>query len=160
MSVRGIADCELVTNLVSRIAPGAKILDILWSPHRGQSATRPRVWAVAGGAHGLLQTWFEVLLRIGRAGQARLKMCDLANEIALTTSGVTRLIDRIVEAGYVQRTPSDSDRRVLYLELTESGHDILEAACRTHLKDLDEQMFSRLTRRDAQQLDSLLEKLR
>ena len=111
-------------------------------------------------AHGLLQTWFEVLLRIGRAGVARLKMCDLANEIALTTGGVTRLIDRIVEAGYVQRTPSDSDRRVLYLELTESGHDILEAACRTHLKDLDEQMFSRLTRREAQQLDSLLEKLR
>ncbi|MCH7669055.1 MAG: MarR family transcriptional regulator [Acidobacteria bacterium] len=111
-------------------------------------------------AHGLLQTWFEVLLRIGRAGEARLKMCDLANEIALTTGGVTRLIDRIVEAGYVQRTPSDSDRRVLYLELTESGHDILEAACRTHLKDLDEQMFSRLTRREAQQLDSLLEKLR
>ena len=111
-------------------------------------------------AHGLLQTWFEVLLRIGRAGEARLKMCDLANEIALTTGGVTRLIDRIVEAGYVQRTPSDSDRRVLYLELTESGRDVLKAACRTHLKDLDEQMFSRLTRREAQQLDSLLEKLR
>ena len=111
-------------------------------------------------AHGLLQTWFEVLLRIGRAGEARLKMCDLANEIALTTGGVTRLIDRIVEAGYVQRTPSDSDRRVLYLELTELGRDILEAACCTHLKDLDEHMFSRLTRREAQQLDSLLEKLR
>ena len=111
-------------------------------------------------AHGLLLAWFEVLLRIARAGEERLKMCDLANEIALTTGGVTRLIDRIVEAGYVQRTPSDSDRRVLYLELTESGRDVLKAACRTHLKDLDEQMFSRLTRREAQQLDSLLEKLR
>lgn len=87
-------------------------------------------------------------------------MCDLAHEIALTTGGVTRLIDRIVEAGYVQRTPSDSDRRVLYLELTDSGRETLEAACRTHLKDLDEQIFSRLTHSEAQQLDSLLEKLR
>lgn len=110
--------------------------------------------------HGLLQTWFEVLLRIGRAGEERLKMCDLADEIALTTGGVTRLIDRIVEAGYVQRTPSDSDRRVLYLELTDSGRETLEAACRTHLKDLDEQIFSRLTHSEALQLDSLLEKLR
>lgn len=111
-------------------------------------------------SHDLSHTWFEVLLRIGRADEERLKMCDLANEIALTTGGVTRLVDRMVDAGYILRVPSPSDRRVQFIELTDTGRTLLEDACATHLGDLEDQMFSRLTRSEAAQLDALLEKLR
>ncbi len=111
-------------------------------------------------SHDLSHTWFEVLLRIGRANEERLKMCDLANEIALTTGGVTRLVDRMVDAGYILRVPSPSDRRVQFIELTDTGRTLLEDACATHLGDLEDQMFSRLTIREAEQLDALLEKLR
>ncbi len=51
-------------------------------------------------------TWFEVLLRVARSPEERLMMSELSSQLALTTGGVTRLVDRIVEAGYLERMPA------------------------------------------------------
>ena len=48
---------------------------------------------------GLPHIWFEVLIRLARSAEGHLTMSALADQIALTTSGITRLIDRIQTAG-------------------------------------------------------------
>ncbi len=61
-----------------------------------------------------------VVLQIMLAG-GRLKMADLADTLVVTRGGVTRIVDRLVDAGYLVRVPSDKDRRVIYAEVTEEA---------------------------------------
>ena len=65
------------------------------------------------GECGVPQAWFEVLLRISRADGGQVSMGVLAQQVALTSGGVTRLLDRMIDAGLVQRVPCPTDRRVL-----------------------------------------------
>ncbi len=55
----------------------------------------------------------------------RLKMTDLADTLVVTRGGVTRIVDRLVKAGYIARVPSEEDRRVVYAEVTEAGRRLI-----------------------------------
>jgi MarR family transcriptional regulator, 2-MHQ and catechol-resistance regulon repressor len=104
-------------------------------------------------------TWFEVLLRIARSEQGRMTMGSLADQIALTTGGVTRLVDRMVAAGYVERLPCPTDRRISYAALTPAGRAKVEEAAAVHAADL-EAAFAGLTEDEVRALDALLDRLR
>ena len=108
---------------------------------------------------GLLQTWFEVLLRVSRADGAQVAMGALAEQVALTSGGISKLVDRMVEAGLLQRVPCASDRRVSYAALTPEGARRLAQATQVHAADL-RQVFSGFTRQDLRTLDGLLDRLR
>ena len=69
--------------------------------------------------HGLTINDYEVLLRLARAPDRRMRRVDLAEEVLLTASGITRLLDGLEKAGSVERGTCDSDRRVVYAVLTE-----------------------------------------
>ncbi len=111
-------------------------------------------------AHGLSNGSFEALLRIGRSPDQRLIMRELAEQVALTTGGVTRLVDRLVEAGYVERCGDPADRRVNYIQLTDEGRRKLEAAVGSHLSDLDAELFARLDSKEVAELNRIMDKLR
>ena len=106
-----------------------------------------------------LQT-FEVLLRISRAPDGRITMSALADGVALTTGGVTRLADRLEKDGLVQRVSCPSDRRVVYLALTEQGRDTLAVALTHHLDSLERRVASRISVRDTATFNRVLEQLR
>ena len=55
-------------------------------------------------------------------------MGALAQQVALTTGGVTRLVDRMISAGLVERVPCPTDRRVLFAALTPAGEAKLDEA--------------------------------
>ena len=55
--------------------------------------------------------WFDVLIHVGGAPEGQLTMSKLSADIALTTGGVTRLVDRMVDAHLVARQSCPSDRR-------------------------------------------------
>ena len=90
---------------------------------------------------GLPLTWYDVLLNLNEAG-GRLRMQELARSIVLSKSGLTRLVDRMVAAGYVCREPAEGDRRGLLAVLTPAGKDALRAAAPVHLRGI-EQHFGR-----------------
>jgi DNA-binding MarR family transcriptional regulator len=92
-------------------------------------------------ATGLPLTWYDVLLNLNEAG-GRLRMQELARSIVLSKSGLTRLVDRMVAAGYVCREPAEGDRRGLLAVLTPEGKDALRAAAPVHLRGI-EQHFGR-----------------
>jgi MarR family 2-MHQ and catechol resistance regulon transcriptional repressor len=108
---------------------------------------------------GIPHTWFEVLLRISRADGGQISMGALAQQVALTTGGITRLVDRLIGAGLIQRVPCPTDRRVSFAALTEQGHAKLDEAATVHAANL-RQAFAGLTADDLRTLDDLLDRLR
>ena len=83
--------------------------------------------------HGLGGIDFEVLLRLGRSPDQRLRLGDLTAQTALTSSGVTRLVDRLERAGLVRRQPCSDDRRTTWAVLTPEGQARLARALPGHL---------------------------
>jgi MarR family transcriptional regulator, 2-MHQ and catechol-resistance regulon repressor len=84
-------------------------------------------------AAGLSAHEFEVLLRLLRTPGHRLRMTELAGCSGLSTSGMTRLIDRLERHGLVERKSCPTDRRGLEAGLTPSGRRSVETALRPHL---------------------------
>lgn len=101
---------------------------------RAHAAMTRRLSAELLEQHGLTLHDFEVLLHLAGAPGGRLRRVDLAERILLTPSGITRLLDGIERAGLVARAECDSDRRVVYAELTEAGRRRFEEARRTHVQ--------------------------
>ena len=108
---------------------------------------------------GIPQPWFEVLLRISRSDGGQISMGALAAQVALTTGGITKLLDRMIDAGLVSRVPCPTDRRVSFAALTPRGRNTLEQASALHTRDL-RQVFEGFDAADLRTLDELLDRLR
>ena len=87
--------------------------------------------------HDLSLPEYEALLRIAESPNGRLRMSQLASEVELSKSGVTRLIDRLVDDGFVQRCQCSHDARGAEAVLTPDGQERLRAALGTYLRGLD-----------------------
>ena len=108
---------------------------------------------------GIPIAWFEVLLRLARAEGDQLTMGALTEQVALTSGGVTRLLDRMIKAGYVERRQCPTDRRVVYAALTSAGREKVEEAALVHARDLEE-VFASFSPGERRELDGLLDRLR
>ena len=84
-------------------------------------------------AHGLTINDYEVLLRLSRAEGSRMRRVDLAQEVLLTPSGITRLLEGLERSGFVERVACKEDLRVSYAQLTTAGRSKLRAASKTHI---------------------------
>lgn len=83
---------------------------------------------------------FGILLRLARTPGRRLRMTELAAQAALSTSGLTRLVDRLEDGGYLRRDPSSSDRRSSLAVLTDLGATVVAEALPGHLESLRRNM--------------------
>ena len=83
--------------------------------------------------HGLTINDYEVLLLLARAREGRMRRVDLAQEVVLTASGITRLLDGLQTAGLVEKSGCPSDARVTYAVLSDDGRRRLRAASRDYL---------------------------
>jgi DNA-binding MarR family transcriptional regulator len=79
---------------------------------------------------GMPLTWFEVLLRLNSAPGRRQRMTDLACAVGFSESGISRLANRLEEAGYITRELSRSDRRSTDAVITDEGTAALDRAAR------------------------------
>lgn len=86
--------------------------------------------------HDLSFAEYDALLSIATAPERRIRMRQLADRVLLSKSGVTRLIDRLVLDGLVERDTCVSDARGAEAVLTEAGLDRLRAASTTHLRGI------------------------
>lgn len=110
--------------------------------------------------HDISLVWFEALLRLGKSEEGRMSMSQLAEQMVLTSGGITRLVDRLDAAGLVERVACPSDRRVQWAQLTPSGSATLEAAAASHLHDLDNHFMSEMNEGELHTLTTVLERLR
>ena len=98
--------------------------------------------------HDLSLAEYDALLTIADAPDRRIRMRQLADRVILSKSGVTRLIDRLVLDGLVQRDVCLSDARGAEAVLTPAGLDRLRHASRTHLRGIDEHFLAALEPED------------
>ncbi len=88
--------------------------------------------------HDITFAEYDALLHIAQAPDRRIRMGLLAEEVLLSKSGVTRLVDRLVGDGLVERSACMADARGAEAVLTDRGLERLRAASRTHLRGIDE----------------------
>src|SRR5437763_7128421 len=110
-------------------------------------------------AVGIPLLWYGVLLHLGRSPGGFRPMSELVAATAFTSGGVTRLVDRIEQAGYVERRPCPNDRRVTYVGLTERGQKLLERASAVHVRGIQEHLVDVLDAAEVAQLDAILAKV-
>lgn len=103
---------------------------------------------------------FQVLVRLARSAGERLRMTDLAAQTGLTPGGLTRTIDRLVEAGLVTRAACPGDRRVVYAELTSAGHHQCLQLLARHERDIAAMLDGLFDERDGAVLLAMLQRLR
>ncbi|WP_436795066.1 MarR family winged helix-turn-helix transcriptional regulator [Actinospongicola halichondriae] len=120
------------------------------------------VTALANGASegSLPVPWLGVLIRLARTPDHRLRMTELARDMTMSTSGLTRLIDRVETAGHVERERCPEDRRGLWAVLTPAGLDVVMAAAPGHLADLDHLIAGALGHDELVTLTDLLRRVR
>lgn len=82
--------------------------------------------------HGLSKPQFDVLRRLLDADDNRTRMQDLAQSLFYSSGSATRVIDRLVESGLVERGADENDRRVVYVCLTPAGFELARKAVDAH----------------------------
>jgi DNA-binding MarR family transcriptional regulator len=109
--------------------------------------------------HGLTLNDYEVLLHLANAEERMMRRVDLAGEVILTASGITRLLEGLERAGYVEKATCETDARVSYAKLTDLGLAKLREASRTHLAGIEELFTSRYSDAELELLAGFLGRL-
>ena len=126
---------------------------------RGHAALTRELNALLVADHGLTINDYEVLLRLARAPDCRLKRVELAQSVLLTPSGITRLLDGLQSAGLVEKASCETDARVTYAALTDAGREKLGEASESHLADIERVFTSRFDEAELGTLAELLGRL-
>jgi len=126
---------------------------------RAHAALTRRFSADLQATHGLTLNAYEVLLHLAHAPNRRLRRVDLAGSVLLTASGITRLLDGLERAGYVDRAADENDARVTYAVLTDAGYEKLRDAAPTHVGGIRELFIDRFSCDELETLAELLDRL-
>jgi DNA-binding MarR family transcriptional regulator len=126
---------------------------------RAHSAITRQLNADLLNEHGLTLNDYEVLLCLAREPNGMLRRVDLAQTVILTASGITRLLDGLERAGFVEKASCASDARVSYAKLTDAGRAKLDAAAVTHLAGIDDLFLGRYSESERETLAELLGRL-
>jgi DNA-binding MarR family transcriptional regulator len=103
---------------------------------------------------------YQVFVFLSAAEDDSMKMCDLAELLQLSPSGLTRRLDGLVKAGWVERRPSELDRRVQHAVLTDAGRAKLEAAAPLHVASVRNRIIDLLDRDELEAFARVFGKIR
>ena len=109
--------------------------------------------------HDLTINEYSCLLLLERAEDRRMRRVDIAAEMVLSPSGITRMLDRLESAGLVEKAKCSTDARVTYAVITDAGRRRLREAGHAHDAVVEELVGGRLPKRDLKKLADLLERL-
>lgn len=96
------------------------------------------------------------ILRILNGANEPMKVQTIKNRMIERSPNATRLMDKLHAKDFIERCPSEEDRRVVYIEITHKGKELLESIS----KDFNQELLKNITDEDAIQLSTLLDKMR
>ena len=109
--------------------------------------------------HGLEAGWYDVLATLRRAGPPfRLRPTEFTGALMLTSSGTTKRLDRLEQAGLVVRTPDPADRRGVLITLTGEGRALIDRVTEAHMAN-EARLLEGLSKADRDRLAGLLREL-
>jgi DNA-binding MarR family transcriptional regulator len=103
--------------------------------------------------------WYDVLWALERAPERRLRMSELAEHVVLSRSNLTRLVDRLEEAGLVARERSEEDRRGAYAVITAEGREVRRKMWPTYEAGIREIFDSQLGEAEARSMAAALQRM-
>ena len=115
--------------------------------------------AALAAEHGITTRDYEALLYLAQAPDRALPMSLLAERTMLTRSGITRLVDGLVSAGWIERKPCESDARISYAQLTDAGYEKLREAGCAHIASVRRLFHEHFSAAEIEQLAGLLSRL-
>jgi DNA-binding MarR family transcriptional regulator len=145
--------------LTPQASEGVPALDAFVALLRAHAALTRELNADLVNRHGLTINDYEVLLHLARTDGRQLRRVDLADRLVLTASGITRLLDGLERAGFVEKGRCESDARVTYAVLTETGLDKLREASDTHVGGIRDAFEQRYTEDELGAIAELLARL-
>jgi DNA-binding MarR family transcriptional regulator len=109
--------------------------------------------------HGLEPGWHDLLATLRRSGPPfALRPSDLTGTLMLTSSGTTKRLDKLEEAGLIARGPDPHDRRAILITLTPAGKDLIDGVTAAHLAN-EASLLEGLSAAEQRELAALLRKL-
>src|SRR4051794_4414077 len=110
-------------------------------------------------AHGLPLSSYEVLLRLAGSEERRMRLSQLADAVLLSRSGLSRLVQRLVDQGLVERAECTTDARGAFAVLTDEGQRRLDEARETHRAGVRARFLGALSDAQQRQLAAAWEKI-
>jgi DNA-binding MarR family transcriptional regulator len=109
--------------------------------------------------HGLESGWHDVLATLRRHGPPyQLRPSEFSSTLMLTSSGTTKRLDRLEQAGLITRAPDPQDRRGVIITLTPAGLELIDAVMEAHLAN-ERRLLGALSESERDRLADLLRKL-
>ena len=103
-------------------------------------------------------SWYDLLWALYRSPGRRLRVKDLADEVVLSPTAMSRFVDRVADAGYVRREPHPEDRRALQIAITPEGEQLLRRMWPVYARGI-ERHFAAVAGRSAPRLRSLFRRM-
>ncbi len=159
-----------MTDLTDQRAPGTALdadVDACHAPHQVAWRSLARTHAAVSGRvqEALTEAglpplaWFDVLSTVAE-NDGRMKMGELAEALIITRGGLTKLVDRLVKAGLLERVFCESDRRVSYASLLPAGAELLNEMLPVVSGELQVAFAANISRVEAEQLTGTLDRVR
>jgi DNA-binding MarR family transcriptional regulator len=124
---------QLITKTSPATTAFTRLLD-------AQAVLRRELNASLVAQHGLTLNDYGALLLLSRAGEEGMRRIDLAHELQLSPSGITRLLERLEDQGLVGTGACKEDARVSYAVLTDAGLTKLKECAPGHVADIEERL--------------------
>ncbi len=109
--------------------------------------------------NGISIGWYDVLINLYHGEKGGLRMQDLAERVFMSNSGLTRLLDRMIEEGLVVRDTCAEDRRVFLAVLTEKGHALIEELLPQHQGRVRNYFLQHLTSDEKEMMTAVLQRV-
>lgn len=149
-----------MSNPATATRPGTAHGDAWGALTRTHAAISQRLQDALAAASFPPLPWYEVLATVAESPEGRMKMGDLAEALVITRGGLTKLVDRLVNAGLMERTFCDTDRRVSYATLLPAGADLLGEMRPIVVAELKTSFAANLTAAQARDLSEALDRVR
>ena len=103
-------------------------------------------------------TWYDLLWALYRQPERRLRVNELAREVVLSPTAMSRFVDRVEAAGCVRREPDPADRRALQVAITDEGIALLRRMWPIYRAGI-ERHFTAFLGRSAPRIRAMLERM-
>ena len=112
---------------------------------RGMAIVNRRLAQDMQQEHGYHISWYDALVRLYHAPNREMTMSDLADSVVMSAGGLTRLLDKMVEEGLVERVLDPDDRRLVYARLTGAGRELAAELMQAHQQRIREYVVQHLS---------------
>lgn len=126
---------------------------------RGMAIVNRRLARDMQQEHGYHISWYDVLVRLFHAPHCQMTMSELADNVVMSGGGLTRLLDKMVEAGLIERVLDPEDRRLVYARLTDAGRELAAELMQAHQQRIREYVVQHLSDEEVQTVRAAFERI-